>query len=196
MKALIAEDDATSRVLLTALLGARGFEVVSTSDGAEAWALLQQPDAPKLIVLDWMMPYPDGPELCRRIRRVKTNHPPYIILLTTRDAEEDIVSGLNAGANDYVSKPYHPNELRARLDVGKRLIEAQAEFAAQAAELQVALAELQVVRRLLPVCARCRTVRNDREYREQLDKYLSSQHEPKPVFGLCPACLDAAGGQQ
>lgn len=123
MRVLIAEDDATSRKLLTRVLAQWGYEVIVTSDGAEAWAALQSEDPPPLAILDWMMPEMDGVELCRRVRESDTLSSLYIILLTARDTKRDMVIGLDAGANDYLGKPFDREELRARVDVGRRFAE-------------------------------------------------------------------------
>ncbi len=125
MKILIAEDDFTSRGILTAMLKNHGCEVVATVNGVEAWDVIRQPDAPKLAILDWEMPEMDGIELCRRIRALQTKQSPYIIMLTSKDEKADIVAGLEAGADDYLAKPYDPDELRARVGVGKRMVEMQ-----------------------------------------------------------------------
>ena len=126
MKVLIAEDDATSRRMLAAVLGKWGYEVTVTSDGAEAWSALQAPEAPPLAILDWMMPGMDGVEVCRNVRALAAENPPYIIMLTSLGAHQDIVTGLDAGANDYVAKPYNNAELRARVGVGQRMLEMRA----------------------------------------------------------------------
>ena len=126
MKILIADDDVTSRRVLTGVLKKYGHEVVATVDGAEAWEVMQRPDAPRLAILDWMMPGFAGVDVCRRIRALQSDQPPYIIILTSRDEKSDIVAGLEAGADDYVAKPFDAGELRARVDVGRRLVELQA----------------------------------------------------------------------
>ena len=125
MKILIAEDDITSRLMLTGILKKWGFEPVVTENGEQAWEALQQAGAPKLVLLDWNMPIMDGLEVTKRIRKQNDPEPPYVILLTARDEKSDIVLGLAAGANDYVSKPYDQDELRARLHVGKRMVDLQ-----------------------------------------------------------------------
>jgi len=129
MKVLIAEDDITSRSILTAILGKWGHEVVSAADGDEAWAALQKPDAPRIALLDWMMPGMTGPELCRRVRGRKSAEPLYIILLTSKGDRQDIVEGLDAGADDYIAKPYDSGELRARINVGRRILDLQSALA-------------------------------------------------------------------
>ena len=126
MKILIAEDEKITRTMLARKLNNWGYEVVSASDGNEAWEILQQKDAPNLIILDWMMPGMDGVEICRRLKQIETKTPSYIILLTSLDNEEDIVSGLDAGADDYITKPFKSSELRSRINVGRRIIELQA----------------------------------------------------------------------
>ena len=128
MNILIAEDDTTSRTMLDAILRQWGFSPVVTCDGEEALEALQKPGAPKLAVVDWNMPKMDGPEVCKRIKELYVDNPPYLILLTARDDKGDIALGLDSGANDFISKPYNAKELRARVDVGKRMVELQTEL--------------------------------------------------------------------
>ncbi len=140
MKVLIAEDDSTSRRILAAIMKKWGYDPVVTEDGQAAWDVLQQPDAPKLLLLDWNMPKMEGPEICRRLKEQSASNPPYVILLTGRDNKGDIVLGLDAGANDYMVKPYDPEELQARIRVGKRMLELQASLVeAHAALRQLAM---------------------------------------------------------
>ncbi len=126
MRILIADDDVTSRLLLTGVLRKHGHEVVETVDGLAAWDAMKRPDAPKLAILDWVMPGLAGVDVCRRARTIESNQPPYIILLTSLDQKADIVTGLEAGADDYLAKPFDAGELLARVDVGRRLVELQA----------------------------------------------------------------------
>ena len=130
MRVLIAEDDPVSRRLLQAALVKWGSEVIVTANGKEAWDALQAPDAPSLLVLDWLMPEMDGVEVCREARKTPALKSAYIILLTSRGSKEDIVEGLEAGADDYVTKPFDHGELRARglvIRAGKKLIVTTAE---------------------------------------------------------------------
>jgi diguanylate cyclase (GGDEF)-like protein len=128
VKVLIAEDDAVSCRLLQVTLTRWGYGVVVTRDGHEAWQALQRSDAPPLAILDWMMPGMDGIEVCRKVRQ--RNHEPYIylILLTTKGLKEDIIEGLEAGADDYLTKPFNPHELQVRLRAGWRIVTLQAEL--------------------------------------------------------------------
>lgn len=125
MRILIAEDEITFRSLLAALLKKNGHEVVETENGAEAWDLLQLPDAPRLAILDWMMPVMDGIEVVRRVRRLQNDRPPYLMILTAKGRKTDIIVGLDAGANDYLTKPFDAGELLARIEVGRRMVEMQ-----------------------------------------------------------------------
>lgn len=143
MKILIAEDDFTSRTMLATVLKKIGHEVVETTNRSEAWDAMQKPDAPNLAILDWMMPEMDGIEVCRSIRTMETDRPPYVIMLTTKLEKEDIVAGLEAGADDYLAKPYDPAELRARVEVGRGMVELQAQLAGKISELESLHHELQ-----------------------------------------------------
>lgn len=125
MKILIAEDDIVSRSILEIAMPQWGYEVVSASDGEKAWKILQAPDRPQLALLDWMMPNLDGLTLCRRLRRQKLEDPLYLMMVTSKNTADDIVLGLEAGADDYVTKPFNMAELRARVDVGRRTVKLQ-----------------------------------------------------------------------
>ena len=125
MRILISEDDVTFRTVLAGLLKKFGHEVMATANGADAWQAMQQPDAPPLAILDWMMPGMNGVEVLHQIRAQSSDRPPYIIMLTARGEKADIIAGLDAGANDYLAKPYDAGELLARVEVGRRLVEMQ-----------------------------------------------------------------------
>ncbi len=128
MRLLIADDDLTSRTMLAAVTKKWGFEPIVAEDGEVAWQILQETDAPLLLLIDWEMPKLDGLGLCCRIRQQQNKNPPFIILLTARNETSDIVTGLEAGANDYISKPFANSELLARLQVGGRMLELQGEL--------------------------------------------------------------------
>jgi DNA-binding response OmpR family regulator len=151
MRILIAEDDPVSRLLLETHLRKWGHEPLIATNGADAWASLQAGDPPRLAILDWMMPEIDGVEICRRARARSAAPPLYIILLTARAARADTVEGLGAGADDYVTKPFDSNELRARVGVGVRVAELQGELAKRIAELELALAHVDRLQGILPI---------------------------------------------
>lgn len=127
MKVLIADDDLTSRTLLRKSLLRWGYDVVEAEDGAKAWEILAEPDAPPLVILDWVMPHLTGPELCRRVRETHREPYTYILLLTSMDSKDATVRGLEAGADDYIVKPFDKLELQFRLRAGKRIIDLQLE---------------------------------------------------------------------
>lgn len=123
MKILIAEDDPVSRLLMQRTLEKFGYDVVLAEDGRAAVEILSQPDGPRLALIDWMMPKLDGLGLCREVRRAQRDGAyVYILLLTSRQDAEDVVAGLEAGADDYITKPFHPAVLRARLHTGRRIL--------------------------------------------------------------------------
>lgn len=123
---LIAEDDATMRHILAGVLKKLGYEVTAASDGTEAWEILRKSDAPRLLILDWVMPGMDGLSLCRKIRETQTGGYIYIIMLTAQESRKDVLEGFEAGADDYLVKPVDPDELKARLKVGQRVLELEA----------------------------------------------------------------------
>ncbi len=125
MQILVADDDAVSRRLLEGYLRKWEFDVLSAADGAEAWRVLRSKDTPRLALLDWMMPGLDGIEICRQVRQRSSQPYVYVILLTGRSEKQDVIEGLEAGADDYLTKPFHAQELRARLRVGTRILDLQ-----------------------------------------------------------------------
>jgi len=143
MKILIADDDPEFRHLLQDTLDRWGYEVLVSRDGNEAWLALNDENAPRLAILDWIMPGLDGAQICRKIRKEKNAPYTYIILLTSQQRDEDIVIGMEAGADDYITKPLKTNELRVRLNAGKRVIELQSELAARASDLEAANSDLE-----------------------------------------------------
>lgn len=143
MKILIAEDNRFYRIALENTLKEWGYQVVAAGNGSEALDILQQPHAPQIAILDWMMPGVDGPEVCRRIRGVARPQPTYIILLTARDGRDNIITGLKSGADDYIAKPFDSEELRARLQVGLRIVGLQNNLAQRVKELEDALSGAQ-----------------------------------------------------
>ncbi len=128
MRVLIAEDDSTTRSMLAAVLKKEGYEPVEAVDGVQAWKELQKAEAPELVILDWMMPGMEGPEVLRLLRSQPSESPPYVLMLTSRKEKEEVIAGLKAGANDYLAKPFDSGELLARVQVGCRMLELQNEL--------------------------------------------------------------------
>lgn len=142
MKILIAEDDVISRRVLEATLKKWGYEVIVAENGVDALAVLQSVDPPPFAILDWVMPGKDGVEVCRKVRQTPSETPAYIILLTAKNQTEDIVAGLEAGADDYLTKPFERMELRARIEVGVRVVTLQNKLASRVKELNQTLENL------------------------------------------------------
>jgi sigma-B regulation protein RsbU (phosphoserine phosphatase) len=190
MRILIAEDDLVSNRVLSCTLAKWGHDVVGTCDGRAACDILERDGAPKLAILDWMMPELDGAEVCRRIRALSPPEPTYIILLTAKDRAEDIVAGLESGANDYLVKPFDRRELLARVRVGERMVSLQHDLAQRVNELQAALAQVHQLRTLLPICSYCKKIRDDGNYWHQVEGYLSAHTGVQFSHGVCPGCYE------
>lgn len=190
MRILIAEDDSVSRLLLKTILSARGYEVVSTCQGQEALEELRRDGSPPLAILDWLMPVMDGLEVCRQLRAAEKTKGRYVILLTGKDEKEDVVAGLRAGANDYVTKPFEHEELLARVQVGERVIQLQAELTQRVSELEEALIQVKQLRGLLPICAYCKKIRDDQNYWQELETYFNRHSAVQFSHGICPDCRD------
>ena len=189
MRILIAEDDPVSRLVLTTNLTNWGHEVVTAVNGMEAWRASQEEDAPRLVILDWMMPEMEGPEVCRRIRELPALIPPYIILLTARQGTKEVVEGMQAGADDYLIKPYQRDELQVRVQVGVKMIELQRKLADQIGELQEALDRVKRLQGIIPICGYCKKVRDDSDYWQNVESYLAIHSEVEFSHGVCPSCF-------
>ena len=179
MKILIADDDPIPRRLLQATLTKWGYEVIVAQDGNEAWDALQTPDAPRLAILDWLMPGRDGVAVCRKIRERAGDSAPYVyvILLTSRDRREDVLEGMDAGADDYLTKPFDPHKLQVRLRAGCRILDLQAAL----------LGSLREVRQAEENVAEAR--RREGAVGGRIQQTLLLGHPPQTVPGLEIAAL-------
>jgi len=190
MRILIAEDDAVSRRLLEATLRRWDYDVLVTSDGMQALETLQAADAPPLAILDWMMPIVDGPQICREVRALERIVPPYIILLTAKGTKEDVVAGLDGGADDFMTKPFDRDELKSRMRVGVRMIELQQKLSERVRDLTEALRQMRQLEGLLPICSYCKRIRDDQNYWQQVESYLTRHADVRFSHGICPECYD------
>ncbi len=195
LRILVADDDPVSLRVLEGSLRKWGYQVLVAKDGNEAWRALAAPSAPQIAVLDWMMPGMDGATICRKIRSRSREPVMYLILLTARTDHLDVVSGLEAGANDYVTKPFHHAELRARVGVGARVLELQNRLAERVFDLELALNQVKQLRGLLPICMYCKRIRNDKDYWQQVETYISDHTEAEFSHGICPDCYEKVKGQ-
>lgn len=189
MRILIAEDDLTSRKMLSGLLQKKKHTVTETINGADAWAVMQRSDAPRMAILDWMMPEMDGLTLVRRIRANLIHQPPYLIMLTAKGTKKDIVAGLDAGADDYLVKPFDAGELWARIGVGKRILDLQNRLSEKVNALQHALDHVKTLQGIIPICSFCKKIRNDKGYWDQVEAYISKHSRAEFSHGICPECL-------
>jgi DNA-binding response OmpR family regulator len=175
MRILIADDDRMSTTMLSRSLERWGFEVVVAHDGASAWTQITGDSPPELAIVDWEMPIVDGIELCRRVREASLPMPVYVILLTSRNSRQDLVVGLEAGADDYLTKPFDPDELRARIHVGQRTL--------------ALIANIKRLSGLLPICSYCKRIRSDENYWEQVESYITEHTDAQFSHGICPTCF-------
>ncbi|NOY79639.1 MAG: response regulator transcription factor [Kiritimatiellaeota bacterium] len=193
MRILVADDDPVSRRLLEVWLQKWGCEVVQARDGAEAWAVLENPNSrPPIALLDWMMPEIDGVELCRRLRRrekeIGVSVPVYVVLVTALVAKRQVAAGLDAGADDYMTKPCDPEELRARVEVARRFVKLETALAERVRELEEAAEHIRTLQGILPICMYCKRIRNDEQYWQQVESYISERTEALFSHSICPEC--------
>lgn len=184
MKVLIAEDDGFFRKMLQQLLRA-DYEVTTVEDGIRAWDVLQEDDAPRLAILDCVMAGLTGPQVCRNARSHPRTAATYLIVLTARNSVPDIVAALRAGADDYLTKPFHPEEVHAHLRVGQRVLELQSALERQSRVLSEALKREKSLLHLLPMCPACKAKRTDSKYWEDLESYIRTSGISA---GTCPGC--------
>lgn len=142
MQILLADDDNTSLLMLRAVLKRMQYDVVTAIDGAKAWAILSSPNAPRIAIIDWHMPEIDGLQLCQLVRRQRLPHYTYIVLVTSRGRREDAIAGLDAGADEFITKPFHADELEAHLRAAERIIKLQRNIEDSQASLSAVLAHI------------------------------------------------------
>jgi CheY-like chemotaxis protein len=191
MKILVADDDLVSRRLLQGTLERWGYETVLADSGETAWEIFQQPEAPTIAILDWMMPGLDGTQVCRLAREQPATVGVYILLLSAKDRKEDLIQGLESGANDYLTKPFDRDELRARLRVGVRMVELQQMLARRVAELQQALAEVKTLEGIIPICMYCKRIRDDQDFWGRVEAYITQRSNAQFSHGVCPDCWNS-----
>lgn len=175
MKILAAEDDPVSRRILSATLQRLGHEVIVTQDGQEAWEQFATAPA-EVVITDWMMPRMDGLELIRRIRTRESGRYAYLIMLTALRGRTSYLVGMEAGADDFVTKPFDREELRARLRVAARVLGLQR--------------DVKQLEGLLPICTYCKRIRDEADAWSQVEEYVGRRTEAQFSHGICPDCYD------
>ena len=165
-------------------------------DGRKAYDELKKENPPRLAILDWIMPEMEGIEICRELGRQDENQFIYTILLTIKKEKEDIVQALDCGAHDFLSKPVHVGELRSRVAVGIRLLEAEDKIIKYAREIEAknndlknALAEIKTLRGFIPICSNCKKIRDDEGYWQQIEQYIQQRSDAEFSHGICPECI-------
>jgi phosphoserine phosphatase RsbU/P len=177
MKILIADDDSTSRIVLSATLKKLGHEVTVAENGAEALAVFGNFNVP-ILISDMVMPGMDGLELCRRVRALNRPRYTYIILLTSVGGKHGFLVGMKAGADDFINKPFEEDQLAARLGVAERILNLQS--------------QVNQLSGLLPICSHCKKVRDDQNYWQQVESYIGKRTDAKFTHSYCPDCMKTA----
>jgi sigma-B regulation protein RsbU (phosphoserine phosphatase) len=188
MKILIAEDDPISRKILQTILTKQGHDVTAAEDGLKALEALRK-ETPDILITDWMMPDLDGLQLSRQVRALDLPGYVYIILLTALTDKQRIIEGLDAGADDYVTKPYDKTELLARVRAGERVIKLEQSLRQKNAKLSDALAQVKRLKGLLPICMFCKKIRKDEGYWQQVEEYMYEHSEADFSHSICPECM-------
>ncbi len=174
MRVLIADDDGVSRLLLARTLKKLGHEVVETRSGGEAWKVFQKHELP-LVISDWVMPDMDGLELCRRIRGLDREKYTYVILLTALGGKSRYLEGMEAGADDFVTKPFDEDLLGTRIRVAERILSLQS--------------EVRQLQGFLPICSYCKKIRDDQNYWKEVEVYVGQHSDARFSHAICPECF-------
>ena len=177
MKILIAEDEPVDREILIQALRQLGHEVIVAENGREAWDIFQEREDTQVVISDWLMPNLDGLELCRRIRAEQRPHYIYIILITILSGKRSYMRGMDAGADDFITKPFDPDQLEARLCVAERIL-----------ELRYEVAQLES---LLPICSYCKKIRDEEDVWWPVEEYIGRQTGTDFSHGICPHCYES-----
>jgi CheY-like chemotaxis protein len=190
LRILVLDDDAVTRFTLESVIRGAGWSPVTIDDPELAYQILTGPDAPPIALIDWQMPTLSGLDLCRRVRAAEPTARPYLIFVTGNSASNDIVTGLDAGADGYMTKPIAADELQARVRAGLRTIALQQELRTRVERAEAESARTKPLRELLPMCVYCRRIRDQRERWSSLEQYLSDWLDVRFTHGFCPTCYE------
>jgi sigma-B regulation protein RsbU (phosphoserine phosphatase) len=188
LRILVLDDDAFTRISLESVIRGAGWAPVGIEDPEMAYEILVGPEAPPIALIDWQMPTLSGLELCRRVRQAAPSARPYLIFVTANSTPNDIVTGLDAGADGYMTKPIAANELQARVRAGLRMIALQHDLRTRLEKAEAESARTKPLRELLPMCVYCRRIRDDEEQWSGLERYLSEKLDVRFTHGFCPTC--------
>jgi len=193
MKVLIAEDDAITRKILVRSISKWGYDVEVAEDGNSAYDALSRDDHAGIAIVDWMMPGMDGTELCRKIKSDQREHPPHMIMVTSKDEKGDVIEGLMSGADDYIKKPFLYDELKARIGAAGRIVALQEALSDKVKELEEAMAQIKQLTGIIPICMHCHKIRTDEPGTEawlRLERYIMQHSEATFSHGVCPECVE------
>jgi len=185
---LVADDLESNRRLIRASIKSEGYNIVEVTNGQEALEFLEKVTVPVVGLVDWEMPELDGLTVCKRARKREFSPPSFLILVTIRDSQADIIAGLQQGANDYIIKPFDYAELLARVKIGAQIVNLQQTLMDQAQELRDALNQIKILTGILPICSYCSKIRDDKNNWEKLDRYVARHSEASFSHGVCPEC--------
>lgn len=197
MKILVAEDSPMDLLIIQTILEEENYELICVENGAEVLNVLESESTlPDLILLDIMMPEMDGYEACEQIKsNPKTEEIP-VIFLTGKRGEENEIKGFELGAVDFINKPYHEKVVKIRVKTQLDLRKHVQEINKQNLELKQAFSEIKTLRDLLPMCAKCRKIRDEQGYWKQIETYIVEHTDSKFSHGLCESCADEMYGDQ
>jgi len=188
LRILAVDDDAGTRLTLVSIIQAAGWTPVVVADPEQAYDILTGPDAPPIALVDWEMPKLSGIELCQKVRRADPDARPYLIFVTINASANDIVTGLDAGADDYMVKPFAAVELQARVRAGLRTIAVQSDLRTRLREAETIAALTKPLRETMPICVYCHRVRHGAAQWSTLEEYLHTEINVKFTHGFCPTC--------
>ena len=193
---LVVEDNERTQKALVFLLHRHGYTATVARDGQVALGILKQPDPPSIVLLDWEMPRLDGLHVCRAVRSMPRQRYIYVIMITAHDDPADLVAALDAGADDFLSKPTDNAQLLARMRSGERVLALEARLAERIAELEKTLEEVSKLKRLLPICSYCKKIRDDGDYWKEIETYLHDHTGADFSHGVCPECMKTVVEQE
>jgi len=190
MKVLAVDDDRVTLVTIERLLTKFGYESITALNGTDGLKLFLE-HKPQILITDWMMPEMEGPTMVKTIRAFAESEYTYIIMLTSRNEKEDMISGMLAGVDEFLSKPIDPDQLRARLRVGKRIMQLQESLGKRVSELERERKHIKILQGFLPICSYCKKIRDDENLWSQIEEYIA-QHQANIQFShsICPDCFE------
>lgn len=190
MKVLVTEDEMVSAKMLDVNLSSWNYDVLIAHNGLEAWQHLQNDNDIHLLLVDWIMPIMDGATLCKKIRTEMADHPIYIIMITVKNNSDDLILGLESGADEFITKPFRFEELHARIRAGERIIKLQLALSDRLRQLEEAVDHIKHLQKVLPICSYCKKIRTDKDYWQQLESYFTTHGQMVFSHSICPTCYD------